>query len=142
MAEIIFFIWFSLEVFLLWDFVVQLGGLNGDLSDNNCKWRKITVKHLKFFFPKNNMRSFRKVIPANLYVVIFYFQITLYVLFSISLINSIVCVILFFIGVKFRVMQYWFYFTFIDMLISGCILSIAYYVIHKECKRISKGKIC
>lgn len=138
MKEIISIIGFLvIETVLLWDFTLQLAGLNEDLSNNNCKWRKRTVKHLKNFFPtKDSRRSFKKVKPEYLYTIIFCLQIALYVLFLISLINSIICYSLFLIGVNFKIMYYWIAFTVIYMLICCIILSIAYYLIHKECKSL------
>lgn len=130
----------SIEIIFLWDFILQLAGLNEDLSDNNCEWRKRTIKHLHRLFPKKNkMRSFKKVTPEYLYVVIFCFQMVLYLLFLLSLINSIVCYVLFLIAIETKIIVYWFIFILSDMLISGGILSVAYYVVHKKCIKSSRS---
>lgn len=132
---VIFFL--TIEAILLWDFILQLAGLNEDLSENNCNWQKKNINHSIFFPKKNKRRSFKKVTPEYLYTIVFAFQISLYVLFLVSLINSFICLVLYYVGIELEILNYWVDFTFIDMLISACILGVAYFIIHRECKRIS-----
>lgn len=137
MIVIVIIFLLTLEALFLWDFILQLGELNEALSNNNCKWQTKTITHLKLFFPKKDKRkSFTKVTPEYLYKIVFAFQITLYILFLVSLINSFICLVLYYLGI-IKILNYWAAFTFIDMLISAGILSVAYFIIHKECKRLS-----
>lgn len=124
------------ETVLLWDFILQLAGLNENLSEINCKWQKKSLKHFQRFFPKKG-RSFKKVTPEYLYRIVSIFQTVLYILFFVSLINAIVCIVLFVFGVKFDIMFYCGVFTLTDMLISCGVLGIAYYVIRREYKKYS-----
>lgn len=129
-----------LEIILLWDFINQLAGLNEDLSDNNCKWKKKEIKYFQWFFPKKDQRrSFKKVTPEFTFILIFRFQVAQYIFFLIFLINSIICAILYFVGVQFRIMYYWVAFTLTTILIMCVVLSIAYYIVHKECKKLSNA---
>lgn len=115
-------------------FILLLGGLNEDLNNNNSKRKRKKTKY-NFLFPKINYKHHvKKVVPECLYIIVFAFQITLYILSLISLINSLACIVLCCIDIEFNVLSYCLAFIFTDMFIRTGILFIANYIIHKECK--------
>lgn len=122
-----------------WDCTMQLGGLNNDLYENRSEWRKKTLKHLKWFFPRmNKMRSAKKIIPSELYIVIYGFQIAVHTLFLLCLANSVVSLILFLVGINFQVMRYWGIFTLASIFLGEILVGIASFVCYRECKSLQK----
>lgn len=139
MDIVIFIIELFLAMVIWWDCTMQLGGLNNDLYENRSEWHKNTLKHFKFFFPRmNKMRSTKKIIPSELYIVIYGFQITVHTIFLVWLANSIVSLILFLVGVKFQVMRYWGLFTLAAIFLGEILVGIASFVCYRECKRLQK----
>ena len=130
-----------LAIVIWWDCTVQLGGLNNDLYENRSEWRKKTLKHLKRFFPRmNKIRSTKKIIPSELYIVIYNFQIAVHTLFLLWIANSAVSLILFLVGVKFQVMRYYGLFTLTVIFLCEILVGIASFVCSKECKRLQKKR--
>ncbi len=128
-----------LAMVIWWDCTVQLGGLNNDLYENHSEWRKKILKRLKRLFPRmNKIRSAKKIIPSEIYIVIFGFQIAVHTLFLLWLANSAACLILFLVGVKFQVMRYWSLFTLAAMFLGAIIVCIASFICHRECKRLQE----
>ena len=126
-----------LAVVIWWDCTIRLGGLNHDLDGNHSEWRKKTIKHFKLFFPRmNRLRSTKKIIPSELYVVIYAFQIAVHALFLIWTANSVVCLILYLIDIKFQIRLYWGVFTLAVMLLGESIVGVASFVCYRECKRL------
>ena len=128
-----------LALVIWWDCTVQLGGLNNDLYENRSKWRKKTLKHLKCFFPRmNKIRSTRKIIPSELYIVIYSFQMAVHSLFLLCLSNSVVSLILFLVGINFQVMRYWGLFTLASIFLGEVLVGIASFTCYRECKKLKK----
>ena len=126
-----------IEIIIWLDCTVQLGGLNNDLYENRSEWRKKTLKHFKCFFPRmNKIRSTKKIIPSELYIVIFGFQIAIHTIFLLWLANSVVSLILFLVGVKFQVMRYWGLFTLAAIFLGEILVGIASFICYRECKSL------